>query len=194
MSRKVVCLKIWAFVKKAEKKKKGRKQRVQLLQAVFVKGYHFTKKTDHNLWSRICPSPVLKELQKKRLEEREKVGYKVQFLRYAWLFCTWNQRFSTYRTKSKMTRIRKRTGPSMVDQLPKQMAQILYDTLIQETLRSSAENTAMVNGQNPSTEGELVKVMKPEENSTWRVGLHKRTDTNMWRSRTRSSRLEFACF
>ena len=78
-----------------------------------------------------------------------------------------------------MTRIRKRTGPSMVDQLPKQMAQILYDTLIQETLRSSTENTAMINGQNRSTEGELVKVMKPEENSTWRVGLHKRTATNM---------------
>ena len=78
-----------------------------------------------------------------------------------------------------MTRIRKRTGPSMVDQLPKQMAQILYDTLIEETLRGSAENTAMINGQNLSADGELAKVVKPEENSTWRIGLHKRTAINL---------------
>ncbi|KAL9952730.1 hypothetical protein ACROYT_G040023 [Oculina patagonica] len=41
-----------------------------------------------------------------------------------------------------MTRIRKKS-PSIAEQLPKQMARILYNTLIQETQRSSTESRAM---------------------------------------------------
>ena len=70
----------------------------------------------------------------------------------------------------------------MKDLLPKQMARIIYDTLTQETVRSSAGNKVMFNEQsskephqNTTVDGELVKVVKPDENSTWRIGLHKRT-------------------
>ena len=68
----------------------------------------------------------------------------------------------------------------MAEQLPKQMAKILYGTLIQETLRSNDENRMKSveqsqQCQNNSIEDELLKVVKPEENSTWRIALHKRT-------------------
>jgi len=82
--------------------------------------------------------------------------------------------------QQKMTRIQKHAGHSMAEQLPKQMAKILYGTLIQETLRSNDENRMKSveqsqQCQNNSIEDELLKVVKPEENSTWRIALHKRT-------------------
>lgn len=80
-----------------------------------------------------------------------------------------------------MTKLRK-TSPSMAEQLPKQMARILYNTLIQETQRSSADLRASMsdneprrqNQEIPSQDG-LLTVVEPIENSTWRIGLHKRT-------------------
>lgn len=79
----------------------------------------------------------------------------------------------------KMTKLRK-TSLSMAEQLPKQMARILYNTLIQETQRSSADLRAMSdneprrqNQEIPSQDG-LLTVVEPIENSTWRIRLHKR--------------------
>lgn len=83
-----------------------------------------------------------------------------------------------------MTKLRK-TSPSMAEQLPKQMARILYNTLIQETQRSSADLRAMSdneprrqNQEIPSQDG-LLTVVEPIENSTWRIGLHKRTSNTI---------------
>lgn len=83
-----------------------------------------------------------------------------------------------------MTRIRK-NSPSIAEQLPKQMARILYNTLIQETQRGSAENRAMSDSeasrqnQEISSQDVLLAVVEPIENSTWRIGLHKRTFNNI---------------
>ena len=83
-----------------------------------------------------------------------------------------------------MTKLRK-TSPSMAEQLPKQMARILYNTLIQETQRSSADLRAMSdneprrqNQEIPSQDG-LLTIVEPIENSTWRIGLHKRTSNTI---------------
>ncbi|KAJ7384626.1 hypothetical protein OS493_020204, partial [Desmophyllum pertusum] len=84
----------------------------------------------------------------------------------------------------KMTRIRK-SSPSIAEQLPKEMARILYNTLIQETQRASSGNSAMAGNepnrqdQEISSQDELLKLVKPKENSTWRMGLHKRTSNNV---------------
>lgn len=93
--------------------------------------------------------------------------------------------FSVEQRQLEMTRIRKHASPSIADQLPKQMAQILYGALKQETLRSNSENreTSSEHSQKNekiSSKDELLKEVKLEENSTWRFGLHKRTDTNVW--------------
>lgn len=83
-----------------------------------------------------------------------------------------------------MTKLRK-TSPSMAEQLAKQMARILYNTLIQETQRSSADLRAMSdneprrqNQEIPSQDG-LLTIVEPIENSTWRIGLHKRTSNTI---------------
>lgn len=82
---------------------------------------------------------------------------------------------------NKMTRIRK-NSPSIAEQIPKQMARILYNRLIQETQRSSSEirprsasEPSRQSQEIGSTQDELLTVVEPMENSTWRIGLHKRT-------------------
>lgn len=77
-----------------------------------------------------------------------------------------------------MTRIRK-NSPSIAEQIPKQMVRILYNRLIQETQRSSSERSTSEPSRQiqevGSTQDELLTVVEPMENSTWRIGLHKRT-------------------
>ena len=83
-----------------------------------------------------------------------------------------------------MTRIQK-ARPSIAEQIPKQMARILYNTLIQETQRSSYETRVMSDSepsrqnQETSCQDGLLTVTEPVKNSSWRVGLHKRTSINI---------------
>lgn len=85
-----------------------------------------------------------------------------------------------------MTRIgkRARTTVTVANQIPKKMARILCNTLAQETHECQGENTAkhgVENQQNHNTSSSdiLFNVTKPEERSTWRVGLHKRVFNNL---------------
>lgn len=83
-----------------------------------------------------------------------------------------------------MTRTRK-TSPSIAEQLPKQMVRIIYNTLVQERQRSSSEIREM-SGSKPSrqnqevcSQDELFTAVENTENSTWRIGLHKRATNNI---------------
>ena len=83
-----------------------------------------------------------------------------------------------------MTRIGKRARTTVADQIPKKMARILCNTLTQETHECQGENFAkhgVENQQNhnKSSSDILFNVTKPEETSTWRVGLHKRVFNNL---------------
>ena len=85
-----------------------------------------------------------------------------------------------------MTTIGKRPGPAIADQLPKKTARILYNTLLQETMRTNSEHTSRYSEQNQQRQNissEQIKVLlnvtKPEENSTWRIGIHKRIVNNL---------------
>ena len=86
------------------------------------------------------------------------------------------------RLDNKMTRIRK-TSPSISEQLPKQMARILYNTLIQEVQRVNTEemvtssNDIDVQTEDIPYQSKPLKVMKTKANSTWLIAFHKR-DTN----------------
>ena len=83
-----------------------------------------------------------------------------------------------------MTRIRK-TNRSIPEQLPKHMARILYNTLKQETRQSCSEIRAMSGSERsgPNQEGcsqdRLFAAVGTTENSTWRIGLHKRASKNI---------------
>ena len=86
-----------------------------------------------------------------------------------------------------MTRIGKHARPTVanqLDQIPKKMARILCNTLTQATHECQDENIAkhgVENQQNHNTSSSdiLLNVTKPEERSTWRVGLHKRVFNNL---------------
>lgn len=84
-----------------------------------------------------------------------------------------------------MTRIQK-TNRSMAEQLPKQMVKVLYNTLIQETHRSSSEirtrswNEPSRQNQDICTQDKLFTAVSTTGNSTWRIGLHKRATNNIW--------------
>lgn len=92
------------------------------------------------------------------------------------------------RFDDKMTRIRK-TSPSIAEQLPKQMARILYNTLIHEGQRPNSEVRVMSTSepspqsQHIANQSELLNVVEPKENSTWRIGFHKRDSNTIWLSR-----------
>ena len=85
------------------------------------------------------------------------------------------------RLDNKMTRIRKRSPSiSITEQLPKQMARILHNTLIWEVQQANtAEMLTSSNGVDPQTQdipnqSSPLKVMEAKENSTWRIAFHKR--------------------
>jgi len=74
----------------------------------------------------------------------------------------------------------------MAEQLPKQMVKVLYNTLIQETHRSSSEIRTRSAGNEPSrqnqdicTQDKLFTAVSTTGNSTWRIGLHKRASNNI---------------
>ena len=83
-----------------------------------------------------------------------------------------------------MTR-KQKTNRSIAEQLPKQMVRILYNTLIQETQRSSSEIRASSKSepsrqnQEGCTQDQLFTAVGTTENSTWRIGLHKRAFNNI---------------
>ena len=83
-----------------------------------------------------------------------------------------------------MTRKRK-TNRSIAEQLPKQMVRILYNTLVQETQRSSSEirlrsdSEPSRQNQEGCSQDKLFKAVRTTENSTWRIGLHKRAVNNI---------------
>ena len=87
-----------------------------------------------------------------------------------------------------MTRIGKHARPTVADQLdriPKKMARILCNTVTQATHEYQGENIAKYGVENQqnhnisSNNDILLNVTKPEERSTWRVGLHKRVFNNL---------------
>ena len=89
------------------------------------------------------------------------------------------------RLDNKMTRIRKRS-PSITEQLSKQMARILYNTLIREVQQANtAEMVTSSNGVDPQTQDIInqsrpLKVMEAKEYSTWRIAFHKRDLNTLW--------------
>ena len=91
----------------------------------------------------------------------------------------------------KMTRIGKHARPTVADQvdhIPKKMARILCNTVTQATHECQGENIAKYGVENQqnhniSSNDILLNVTKPEEKSTWRVGLHKRVLNNLWGTR-----------
>ena len=80
-----------------------------------------------------------------------------------------------------MTIIGKRTGSAIADHLPKTMAR-----KVKKTLRSNSDNRSRYSEQNQQGQdisSEQIEVLlnatKPEETSTWRIGLHKRIVHNL---------------
>ena len=83
-----------------------------------------------------------------------------------------------------MTRIGKHARPTVADQvdhIPKKMARILCNTVTQPWQGENIAKYGVENQQhhNISSNDILLNVTKPEERSTWRVGLHKRVFNNL---------------